>query len=251
MRKKKDPQGKEDGTDNKQWIKWLLDFYGQDLDRLTSAQQDKLNRQITIFSNLPTGLHLNTEGTHLLRTSRPGIGTGWREFSKRLSLRQLKFIQQKLRECLAHLMPEDIPEHENGEIVVRTWDIPVSINKIQLSRADYRVRPKGDHTKYQGDQSPIGKFRRMFLGDMENMFWPAVAEILENDGFLLRRCEECNTIFLKTKRQQYCSRKCSQRVRTRKWNAAHGLNILKKRQEDLVKKIQELEKRVTHGTSRT
>ena len=251
MRNKKGPHGKEEVTDDRQWIKWLLDFHSQNLEHLTPAQRDKLSRQIGIFSNRPTGLHLDTEGKHLLSTSRSGIGTGWREFSKPVTLKQIKNIQQKLRDCLTHLMPEDIPENEHGEIVVRKWEIPVSINKLQMSRPDFRVRPKGHSTKDQGGRSPIGKFRRTFLGDSENMFWPALAEILENDGFLLRRCEECNTIFLKTKRQQYCSRKCSQRARNRRWYKTHSLIMLQKRQQALAKKIQQLRESGNHGTSRT
>jgi uncharacterized Zn finger protein (UPF0148 family) len=39
--------------------------------------------------------------------------------------------------------------------------------------------------------------------------------------FKFRRCPECKRPFVSVRRQAYCSSRCSQAVRTRKWRKAH------------------------------
>src|SRR6266852_8937546 len=42
------------------------------------------------------------------------------------------------------------------------------------------------------------------------------------DGrFRFRRCPECQRPFVPVRRQEYCSARCSQAARTRKWRKAH------------------------------
>jgi hypothetical protein len=53
--------------------------------------------------------------------------------------------------------------------------------------------------------------------------WFGVVVLLEEFGPLIRRCHApgCRRLFVRTKRQEYCSRSCSQRVRSATWYAKH------------------------------
>ena len=64
---------------------------------------------------------------------------------------------------------------------------------------------------------------RTVFAEWPNVFWIAVLAILEDGGHRLARClrPECCRVFVSIRRQQYCSRGCSQIMRSRRWYAAH------------------------------
>jgi len=53
------------------------------------------------------------------------------------------------------------------------------------------------------------------------LFKALVYDALRDARFSLRLCPECQRPFVPTRRQAYCSARCSQAVRTRKWRKAH------------------------------
>ena len=64
---------------------------------------------------------------------------------------------------------------------------------------------------------------RTVFAEWPNVFWIAVLAILEDGGHRLARClrPECCRVFVRIRRQQYCSPRCSQIMRSRRWYAAH------------------------------
>jgi hypothetical protein len=59
----------------------------------------------------------------------------------------------------------------------------------------------------------------VYGAEWPDRFWLCVVALLERFGHRLYRCQQegCGRLFLKTKRQTYCSAACSQRERSRKW----------------------------------
>ena len=74
---------------------------------------------------------------------------------------------------------------------------------------------------------------RTALSEWPNTFWIAVLAILETGGHRLARClrPECCPVFVRMRRQQYCSPRCSQIMRSRRWYAAHRPEAQRRRRE--------------------
>ena len=74
---------------------------------------------------------------------------------------------------------------------------------------------------------------RTALSEWPNTFWIAVLAILETGGHRLARClrPECCRVFVRMRRQQYCSPRCSQIMRSRRWYAAHRPEAQRRRRE--------------------
>lgn len=63
--------------------------------------------------------------------------------------------------------------------------------------------------------------------------WIAVMGLLEEFGRQIRRCPTCTErrLFLKRKRQHYCSQACSQRVRSARWYQQHRQDARERRHQ--------------------
>jgi hypothetical protein len=62
-------------------------------------------------------------------------------------------------------------------------------------------------------------------------FWFSVADILRASGNRLRCCDVCQQLFVRTGRREYCSRACSQRLRSRTYYKVHQEVIREQRHE--------------------
>jgi hypothetical protein len=69
--------------------------------------------------------------------------------------------------------------------------------------------------------------------------WIAVMGLLEEFGAQLVRCPSCaeHRLFLKRKRQAYCSRACSQRARSARWYESHQAEALERRHEAYKRRV--------------
>jgi hypothetical protein len=174
----------------------LLAFQRQDLERLTDAGRERLYERLKIPVTVPN----------------EGVFKAWPKIADPLdghySLNALKDFQQQIRNAFNQLVPKD--SNQMGK-----WELPVSIKKITLYR-------EMDHKK-----QPI--FRPHYTVSSSAFYWIMFAELLETHAPYLERCQECKAIFLRTKRQEYCSKKCSQRARTRRFYKEHRSTILKQR----------------------
>jgi hypothetical protein len=75
------------------------------------------------------------------------------------------------------------------------------------------LRPMGS-TRRADNKGP--RFRVIFQGDERAGILGAVAQLVIEEGDLLRSCRECGRPFVRVRRQEYCSVACSQRTRNRR-----------------------------------
>ena len=80
-----------------------------------------------------------------------------------------------------------------------------------------------------------GKFRRFIGGDWPSSYWLRVIDLLEEAGPMLVRCGHCNALLIKRGRKEYCSKKCSQKVRSNNWYINNRELACERRREAYVK----------------
>jgi hypothetical protein len=69
--------------------------------------------------------------------------------------------------------------------------------------------------------------------------WVTVLSLLDEFGDTIQRCPVCSSrrLFVKTKRQAYCSRQCSQCVRSARWYQRHRASALEQRRQAYVRQV--------------
>ncbi len=135
------------------------------------------------------------------------------EDSSRMS-KATKDMQKRLREALNTLIPRKQATTET-DLSDRVWKLPATIPHILL---------------FSGYDEQ-GNFEIETRFSSSNPFWLVLARCLEVYGSKLRRCEECDTVYLKVKKQKYCSSKCSQRVMARNFYKKHKEEIKAERRK--------------------
>ena len=75
--------------------------------------------------------------------------------------------------------------------------------------------------EYELDASGGLFWTRMTANSRLEQFKALAYEAFRDARFKFRRCPECKRPFVPVRRQAYCSARCSQAVRTRKWRQAH------------------------------
>ncbi len=221
--------------DAERWMRWLLVFCHRDFRKLPKMERVNLKKDLFDLCQSSSCFDLAElwRGTRisaypeadlqLQKGAVPGLRT----------TRDIVTIQRILKEGLTQLYPDKLPNDLNDAF--RIWEIPASIPKLSVTRfsllAKQRLRKKSFPTNSAFHP------RLSFYTKWPDLFWFTVAEIIEECGPRLRRCEECKSLFLREKRQAYCSQACSQKVRSRKWYMKHGEEIKKKRRQASLERI--------------
>jgi hypothetical protein len=183
-------------ADHERRLQWLLDFADSALP-VSAADWRNLQGQL---QQLDYVSGLDVLPAWMLRGSRTKAGL------RRLSRVEIHQIHDALRGLLDKLKPA-------GE--------PPSAEPYELLPA--RVMP---HLSSDG--------RRIWAIDVSewpDTFWLSVRSLLARFGERLTRCEDpqCGRLFLRTRRQSYCSRACSQRVRQHAWYQRRRKEVLARR----------------------
>ena len=215
---------------------WVLDFLRRDLANLTATDWSELQRALdhlvyvmvgegAVFpvswlkeleaKGQSTSVRVRADGSH-----HTSAGTSLRflaelrnerKFRARLpTLRpgQLRHLQRRLRQVLAALRPLDT-DVDLASSRITYAAIPGVITGV------YLMNDVGD---------PSGRgLKRVYGAAWRHVRWLALVALLEACGTSVVRCQapECPELFLRHRRQQYCSQKCSQQVRSAAWYAAH------------------------------
>jgi hypothetical protein len=88
-----------------------------------------------------------------------------------------------------------------------------------LSRSEkWQFAPR---VKYELDAYKGLLWARLRANSLREQFKAAAYDALREARFSFRLCPECSRPFVPSGRQAYCSARCSQAVRTRKWRRAH------------------------------
>jgi hypothetical protein len=168
-------------------LKWLIRFKALDLVRLTSRERFELGCEILAFAELVG--HMPGVPT-LLPLSLPHPPT---------NLNAAARLQRELQRGLDKIF------HEEG-----TWNPPSKIDRMEVRRWPSEM-------ERMGTSIPV-VFRRQAI-DIQyharwpDRFWLAVACYLNMES-RLQPCKRCRNLFVANKRQEYCSRRCSQTTRT-------------------------------------
>jgi hypothetical protein len=77
------------------------------------------------------------------------------------------------------------------------------------------------HVEYELDAYKGLRWTRLRANSHLEQFKALAYDALREARFKFRLCPECKRPFVPIRRQGYCSSRCSQAVRTRKWRKAH------------------------------
>ena len=216
-------------------VRWLLDFLRRDLGTLPAADWARLQRTldhlaftlagggkvfpVTWLQQLEskgrgkqrsvtrgTWLHVS-RGAHLTYQDERRNESKFRARLPTQTHHHMRQVQARLRHVLAVLRPSD-PPFEPSRVRIMYSSIPGAITGLYL----------------MNDVSNEGLgIQRVYGADWRHVRWLAIASLLEEFGARIVRCKapECTQLFLRNRRQEYCSKKCSQKVRSLKWYTAH------------------------------
>lgn len=204
------------------WTNWLLSLRNRDLRSLTRDEWKILQREIIEFCELGPVSSFRIVAKLLPPVPYVFLERG-RSQKISLSRRQVEEWQSALRQVLDDLFPL------TGD---GRWTIPAPIVRTQLQRTD------GSMVDSRGKETPISWVSRTDSARWPDIFWWRVAEMLQTFGSVTRRCLHCQTLFLRIKRQAYCSKQCSGNARAKRWYEAHKEEAKERRHLFYVKQVQ-------------
>jgi endogenous inhibitor of DNA gyrase (YacG/DUF329 family) len=71
---------------------------------------------------------------------------------------------------------------------------------------------------------------QVIVGSTEDVFFWVLQGLLTDDvGSRLKRCSECKKIFTRNRKQEYCSKQCTNKVTFRRWQKKHAILLFKKK----------------------
>ena len=128
---------------------------------------------------------------------------------------EIRQLQARLLQVMGALRPTDDPP-DLSATPISYVQIPSVIKSVHL----------------MNDLSG-GGIKRVYGADWRHLRWLAIATLLEEFGEQIARCGApgCTELFLRNRRQEYCSRGCSQKVRSSKWYDAHREAAQEKRRQ--------------------
>lgn len=190
------------------WTEWILSFGRVNLRELSREELDRLKRDIVEFCDLGpvsafrsvSRLLPTVDYTEFRRTSRKRVA---------ITDSQLKKFHQAVRTALGQLFP---PSGDG------TWKISATLAETTLNRMVFHETLLKRGGKLERVSSWIS---RTFSARWPDIFFVRVAEMFLTFGSFMTRCSHCKTLFLRTRRQVYCSSRCSQRVRSNRWYSTH------------------------------
>lgn len=218
------------------WLDWLLEFQRLDLSRLTVKQQRGLHDNIVKFcSSYPFGLPAKSGELRAERVEKLSISAVRRE---------VKQIQKQLREGVQSLivgervvltdpkgiLPAVFMESSGVEtLTTQVWCLPINTLALCLWRAPEYKSSRGAKPR----RFKTGAVEYFLQAGWPDIFWLAVADLLRTYGDRIRQCQkvECGKVFIRSKRQDYCSPNCSLSTRFKKWYAINRPKARRNRQE--------------------
>jgi hypothetical protein len=180
---------------HKELLQWLIDFEALDLAASTPADLDRIGRELDRFRTVrvpgPSGMSVIVDSGGAPRAEPI------------FSAAEIRAVQQRVRTFLTAVRPRvpwEAPEW---------YSLPV-LPAIGVSTV--------------GAQQIVSAIRAPW----PQGFWVVVWALVLRYGTQLRRCEArqgagtCGRLFLRTRRQLFCSQTCAQRERARRWYERHS-----------------------------
>lgn len=179
------------GDDPSARLRWVLDFVAQDLNALRPEEKVALGYDLRRF--LPVGWMKNTPYSPL-------------------PLKAITEIHREVSAGIRSLLTDPRSYRDGPALFVDSeagWKLPPVKTRIVRWSLPYSKTDKGTDRRT--------KFFVIRSGDDEKatILW-GIADLLLNAGEKLRACDECRAPFVATKRQEFCTPECGQRVRNMK-----------------------------------
>jgi hypothetical protein len=192
-------------------FRWLVGFAAVELDNQPRGQVEAVPDRVLAAAQIAGGVwpaSLVTERVRPARGSRRHRRGGARFSSSdgmymtEWAARDTSRFHRQLQGLLNTLFPTFA--QDDHEPTVATAYVPARLRSLCL----------------QNDGRTI---RRVYVSDDSNPTWFGIAALIEEFGSLLRRCSVpgCETIFVRNRRQEYCTGQCSQNVRSATWYKKH------------------------------
>lgn len=126
-----------------------------------------------------------------------------------------------------NVVPQDFKDSPDWDTFTNHWwVVPIEASTLTLWRAaEYKAARGAKARRFKS-----GAIEYYLYAGWPDIFWLAVADLLRIHGDRIRQCSkrECSKVFIRTKRQDYCSPECSQSVRSKK----HYAENREKRKKD-------------------
>lgn len=206
------------------WTEWIFSFGKLRLRELSRKDLDRLKRDILELCDLGPVSAFRTV-SRLLPTVDYAVFQRTSRKPLHVTDSQLKKFHNAVTTALRQLFPAS----GNG-----TWQIPATLAKTHLDRM---VIHETGMKRGQKQERVYSLVSRTFSASWPDIFFVRVAEMLLTFGSLVARCSECQTLFLRTRRQTYCSARCSQKARSNRWYKTHREEAKLKRRARYATKI--------------
>jgi hypothetical protein len=187
--------------EHQRWLRWLVAFAQTPAVDQTAMEANRLRQEVADFQGVRFGRLVTDDNA-------PGY-KGWR---RRISMIKIVALQRQLISLFEELWPSD-PAVSPSTIRMDPSLAGVFLTRIPITG---QVAPtmitKGSHT-----------------------FWWNVILALEQHGPLVRRCmarrrsTRCGHLFVRKRRQTYCSKACARRELARQWYERHRLDEQRRR----------------------
>jgi hypothetical protein len=224
-----------------QLLQWLIHFAQRDVRGLSKTAWDTVRLDLERFHHAGTRAVISEAGRADPDTTRRPARSATP--LRRLRLGELRAMQRTLQRVFNGLWPAA------ATTTTPAADLPVQTSGIDLTRV--------------GGGQVVSIARAAWPATV----WWAVTSLLEQYGARIRRCPAlrgatpCGRLFLRTRRQAFCSKTCAQRDRSRAWYGAHraaaqqrrrdSYQRAKERPESFVTKAQAPGRRVDEGRGKS
>jgi hypothetical protein len=205
------------GVSLEEQFKWLQEFVSRDLSGRRNA--DAARWEVLAFAERGWGHPAAPPRPDALRRLARSVTLGnvaWADRTPSLlgedASREVRWVQNKVRHALRRLADD------------RRWELPLPDHVYVLSeKGQFVPVPRVDGTK---------------PSDLRSWFYGAVLGLLTALGPRLRVCanDACQKLFLQHRRQAYCGRICSGRVRQRRQYQRHRDRLRDRKHETYAQK---------------
>ena len=213
-------------------VRWLIDdFLRRDLGKLPAADWSRLQKELDHLTWKLVGggtvfpvTWLEQLASERLTFLEERLGERrFRAHLPKLKRKEMRQVQAHLRQVLKDLRPID---SQRGPPPVMYPSIPGVIKRVHLVNDRFA-------------ESGLG-IKRVYGADWCHLRWLAIATLLEECGEQIARClaPGCTQLFLRNRRQEYCSRSCSQKVRSSTWYEAHREDAKERRRQSYRREVE-------------
>jgi hypothetical protein len=185
-------------------LPFAIRFANLDLEGLRRGDWFNLFDDVTDFVGFRTGRTLEEA-----RRQARGVGVSpWPvsgNFSAKINQGTIQILQADVRQLLNGLMDlhEELDATQRGQRPER--EAPPQVPEIHVRYWLYWQRDQDEDAALFHD------------GSLRDLFLSTLVFLLARDVAHVRRCPECQTIFYRVRKQQYCTRTCTNRANMRDW----------------------------------